>query len=273
MTPIELKERLSAGESAVKVYDLVSDDEVSEEMLLHLIRAKRGGGTRVFDLIPEKQITEALCYAVIETDAKCGVGLESVSHYPKFVTPDICRYAVKQDPSAAAVASHLLPKMVEEFMAIDYRSFRYIPDELKTFDICEEAIREDAVFSLGSVPRDVITPELCELAVSINPLALGAVPEGLRTDALCAEAVKRNGLTLAFVPSVKITRELCFAAVSNNPNSFMYVPENLMDAELCEEAVRGRFSNIHFIPADKRTQKMEEIALDGIKRFGDEDKA
>ena len=55
-------------------------------------------------------------------------------------------------------------------------------------------------WALEWVPKHLVTPELCKIAVAQNGLALLSVPEHLRTPELCKLAVTENGQAILYVP-------------------------------------------------------------------------
>ena len=96
---------------------------------------------------------------------------------------------------------------------------------------------------LQYVSEELKTFELCELAVKDWAYALESVPEELRTKELCTIAITQYGCgqTLEFVPSHLKSQELCEVAVTNDftGNALRYVPEDYKTFELCDTSVKN----------------------------------
>jgi hypothetical protein len=93
----------------------------------------------------------------------------------------------------------------------------YVPDALKTEDICREALRgrrreimrfkkffyysvenEDAPCPLAYVPQAFITAELCAEAVHNDIKSIAYVPENLLTEEIFLAAVKNHNCGLQY---------------------------------------------------------------------------
>ncbi len=89
--------------------------------------------------------------------------------------------------------------------------------------------------ALEHVPDELLTEELCMLAIEANPgEALSVIPEWIMTEEMCLEAVKRDGLALEWVPDdgILMTPQVCWAAVSQNGSAWGAVPDDLRSNEL-----------------------------------------
>jgi hypothetical protein len=81
----------------------------------------------------------------------------------------------------------------------DGRALQYVPEELKTPELCKIAVSQDG-WALFWVPKELRTPEMCKIAVGQNGKALPWVPQELITPELCKIAVGQNGKALEYVP-------------------------------------------------------------------------
>ena len=61
----------------------------------------------------------------------------------------------------------------------------------------------------------------------------------LNTQEICDEAVSIEPLTLVFVPNHFKTQELCNEAVHNKPHTLWHVPGHLKMQEMCDKAMRN----------------------------------
>ncbi|MEK7071147.1 MAG: DUF4116 domain-containing protein [Patescibacteria group bacterium] len=97
--------------------------------------------------------------------------------YIRNKTPELCRLAVAENPSA----------------------LQFVPEELITTELCRLAV-ENCGTALHLVPKSMITPELCRLAVDNYGNSLEYVPEKFRTSEVCGTAVRKSKWAIKFVP-------------------------------------------------------------------------
>jgi hypothetical protein len=162
-------------------------------------------------------------------------------------------------------------------------NLHYVPDELRTKELCEIAVKQDGN-TLVFVPLELKTKELCELAVKNNGNALRYVPLKLRTKELCELAVKNNGNALRYVPeeyqtkriyefAIKddsiilynipeyMTKEMCELVIKQNGLVLEYIPEKYITKELCESAVKQNGWSLGYVPLELRTKELCELAI------------
>ena len=112
------------------------------------------------------------------------------------------------------------------FVAKNGNYLRFIPDSLKTLELCLSAVMQDG-YSLYYVPDSFKTPELCMVAVQQNAWSLEYVPDTLKTIELCMVAVRTIGLSFQYVHESLKTPELCLTAVRKNGGAIDYMPSYL----------------------------------------------
>ena len=141
-------------------------------------------------------------------------------------------------------------------------NMKYIPEQLRTKELCELAIKQNGS-SLYYVPECLKTPEFCEVAVKNYGHALQFVPDEIITKELCELAIKQNGNNLAYVPDEYVTKEICKLAVKNNSNALRYVPDEIITQELCELAVQNNDNGLilYPIPEKYKTPELCELAV------------
>ena len=120
-----------------------------------------------------------------------------------------------------------------------------VPEELKTKEICNIAVEKHGD-NLQYVPEKLKTPELCKLAISEYGWALEYVPEEYKTPELCKLAVEKSSWVLQIVPEELKSFEICEIAVKESVNAIdaskwdplhiitKYVPEEFQE-ELAEK--------------------------------------
>jgi len=116
------------------------------------------------------------------------------------------------------------------------------PKEMLTEELCIASL-EDAPESLGKMPLELRTAEVCFKAVCIDDDALQFVPENLREDIKARidaiteeqwlnELLWYSGNHYLKLPKKLLTPEFCRAMVERNGNTIDLVPEELKTAEL-----------------------------------------
>ena len=127
--------------------------------------------------------------------------------------------------------------------------FDELPERLRSYDLCLEAVREDGE-AIAHVPARLRTPALCLEAVRRSAEALGMLPERLRTYDLCLEAVRHHGDALFDVPKPLRDRVICRTAMKTTTayNTLSVVPKEFVDAEMCRLAVRANGNALSIVP-------------------------
>ena len=82
---------------------------------------------------------------------------------------------------------------------------REIPDNLKTQEMCNEAMCIEP-YSLAFVPDCFKTQEMCDKAVEIDPFNLWHIPDNLRTQGMCIRAFEAGLGLLEHVPDWFVTQ-------------------------------------------------------------------
>lgn len=202
-----------------------------------------------------RNITEELALTCVHARPSCISVLPGSAR-----TPAVCAMALARDPCLFPLV--YAPKVPDGCYAAAVRAdpllLRHVPDEHKTADMCaaavaahphavdavpprlrtpsmwEAALHDDVIASdFESMPRELWTPRLCELAVGTALRFLGIVPPELLTPAICAQAVARSGLALSFLPSEHHTPELHDAAVRTRHGMLACVPQPARTLPLC----------------------------------------
>jgi len=172
-----------------------------------------------------------------------------------FSWTDLLAHFPEEFFSDESYKSMLLPRLCD--------CLQYMPEKLKTTELCLEAVKQSAEFALKYVPEKLKTAEFFLEAAKQGSFVLKHMPEKLKTAELCLEAVKQNGNALEHVPEKLITAELCLEAVKQNGNALEHVPEKLRTAELCLEAVKQGGDALEFVPEKLRTEELCAEAIQG----------
>ena len=135
-----------------------------------------------------------------------------------------------------------------------------VPRALITAELCKVAI-ESHTSAFKYVPKTLMTAELWKIAVTRNGWVLEYVPDEFKTAELCNKAVEKSGGALGFVPKTLKTPELCEAAVKNWASALEFVPEEFKTQELCNIAVKVFFGALKFVPEAFKTRELCEAAI------------
>ena len=180
----------------------------------------------------------------------------------KFITPKLCKLAVKQNGYALRfVPAHLkTPEVCQMAVQQDGKSLEYVPEKYKDEKLCQMAIQNNG-WALRFVPIKLRTQELCSLAVINNGDAILYVPKEFRTKELCEIAVKQNGHALSHVPDKYTTKELCEIAVQNNIYALEFVPKEFRTLEIYKLAVKQDGYAIQYVPDEYKTKELYELTV------------
>lgn len=216
--------------------------------------------------IPNR-VTQEMCLKAVNQN------VEAFRYIPdNFKTPEICSFAVSQDP----ILIYCVPNdrkteaMCYEAVVKDFRTFLFIPEELRTPNICAAAILEYPK-DLKHVPYQSMSYELCELAVSNNPEVIEFVPKESKYTGIYKLAVSLEPKLLYSVPLKLMTEEICQTAERKSPGAignvlqiylntrlpYVYLRDNFPTSNpefkgykiLCQQGVLADKRNINLIPS------------------------
>lgn len=201
------------------------------------------------EYVPEQMKTKEMCLAAKDAFPDLGYAhLGIVSHVPY---PDVALEFLKDAKGNIdvhevfnAIRKDILNnETVETAISLDPNCFKYVPDELKTEDICKQAIKELAAWGevFDHIPGKVMTDEIYKFSVDTFEVALSWIPEEKRTYEMCKSAVTRDCDLLQFVPEQMKTHEICKIALDNsdkiidigNYNILQHIPYS----DICLEAI------------------------------------
>ena len=88
--------------------------------------------------------------------------------------------------------------MCNEVVRIEPILLVYVPDHLKTQEVCKEAVSNGS--RLSFVPDQYKTQEMCNEVVHAMPKAFLWIPERFKTQDICKKAVEKDSGMLKYVP-------------------------------------------------------------------------
>ena len=219
--------------------------------------------TILFSNLDEEEKSYELSEAAVYED---GGNISSVPI--QYLTPELYRIAVKHDLGA----------------------FIYFPEELKTIDMCIEALKSGADETLAFIPDKYKSYELCLFAVCQNGLALQFVPEKFKTHELCNVALSNTRRAISYCPEDMVTYDLVYSTIKEYPRIIARIPEKFTNKELWSlafdkdpfvitsmpkeyvtnnmvaKAIKDKISTFDYLPDHYKTP---ELCLTVVKKNGD----
>jgi predicted DNA-binding WGR domain protein/tetratricopeptide (TPR) repeat protein len=114
----------------------------------------------------------------------------------------------------------------------------------------------------------VLTQKVCEVAVKRNSYDFQFVPKQWITPELCEEACSKDyGSALEYVPVAMRTKKVCERALSCDVDNIKFMPLELRTAELCSNVMPGHEYLSRFIPHEHYATVFELLTKKFKKRF------
>lgn len=166
-------------------------------------------------------------------------------------------YATETMPQWLAAHGERLPQTPAEWTAVIKKNpsyLRFVPDDMITQDLCLLAVNHGES-RLEYVPEEFRTRELYMALVTKCGYLLKTIPEEHKDHQLCLAAIKA-GANMADVPLVHQTRAVWHAAFEKSKFVIKQMPEEFMTAEICREGMIEDLENMQYIPAHLRTREI-----------------
>lgn len=97
-----------------------------------------------------------------------------------------------------------------------WSGLNHVPIEMRTFDLCLEAVKKCGNSAFKYVPDELKNREMYfEALKNSDYFGLKHIPVELRDREICFEAVKKYGSDLEYVPEEHKDEEMCLVAVKN----------------------------------------------------------
>ena len=205
------------------------------------------------------------------------------------LTPKLCEIAIKQNIHALQFIPNKF-KNLELYLIALYQNpiaYIYMPDKHKTKDIISYVVlnypmgiqllspeeRTDKLW-IASIKKwsspiefcreDLLTQELCQIAVEKDWNSLKYISKKFRNTKLYLTALKQNGLALQHISPTEITEELCWSAILQNSEALEYVPNKYKTKTLCLASIRKAGWLIYWVPESTLDQ---ELIITAIENF------
>lgn len=224
--------------------------------------------------------------------------------FPKeIINKEIALEAIKQDIDCLG----LIPQETKtadfynEAVKINGWMLQYVPEDMKTPQICLAA--KDASPDLGyehlglvayipfpevcmeylkeadgnvdvfdvftAIRKDVLNPDIVQLAIDLDAGCFKFVPDDLKTERLCLKAIKETGAfgeVFDYIPEHLRTKKIYKLAVETNETALKWVPEKKRSYEMCLSAVERDGYQLEFVPERMKTKQICQTALDNCEK-------
>lgn len=221
----------------------------------------------------------------------------------EIINKEIALEAIKQDINCFG----LIPQDIrtsdfyDEAVKINGWMLQHVPEEMKTSQMCLAA--KDASPDLGyehlrlvayvpfpgvcmeylkeaagnvdvhevftAIPKNVLTPDIVQLAVDLDAGCFKFVPDSLKTEKLCMKAIQETGAfgeVFDYIPEHLRTDQIYKLAVETNETALKWVPEKKRSYEMCLSAVERDGYQLEFVPERMKTKQICQTALDNCEK-------
>jgi len=135
------------------------------------------------------------------------------------------------------------------FLALNGYYITYVPTEIITEEMCRVAIKSNPN-SFKYIPEKYKTKEMCKYAFNKEPFLIEYFPEEYISEKLALRAVKHSGFILNYLPEKYRSKEVCLIAVSDEGHGKIDdVPISVIDKDICLAWLKN--SRFEFDPLDK----------------------
>ncbi|GAB6119098.1 DUF4116 domain-containing protein [Dysgonomonas termitidis] len=221
----------------------------------------------------------------------------------KIINQEIALEAIKQDIDCFG----LIPQEIrtagfyDEAVKINGWMLQHVPEEMKTPQMClaakdaspdlgyghlglvayvpfpkvcleylkEAAGKIDVYEVFTAIRKDVLNPDIVQLAVDLDVNCFKFVPDNLKTEGLCLKAIQETGAfgeVFDYIPEHLRTKKIYKLAVETNETALKWVPEKKRSYQMCLSAVERDGYQLEFVPERKKTKQICQTALDNCEK-------
>lgn len=137
-----------------------------------------------------------------ENEKEC---FEAVKHFNdalKYIenqTPELCMAAVCCDLNELNYVKNLTPELCMAAVKENGFAITFVPEQFLTFELCKIALENSEGDAIECINPAYQTPELCMMAVDLDPKNLHGIYPPNRTADICMAAVSKSAEALEFV--------------------------------------------------------------------------
>jgi len=126
-------------------------------------------------------------------------------------------------------------------------------EERQLFDVCLEHLKKyeregrDPFLLFGNMAEALITTEMAQLVVRLEPSCIQFVPDRLKTPEMCAEAIEKDWMNMRFIPERMKTKEICDIAMKRSIHAQQLVPERFKTPEMYMQHVKADGLKLEYV--------------------------
>jgi len=232
----------------------------TDELILCVLR-KDGA---MLSAIDEKRRTPEMYMTALENH-----GRALMYFPPEMITPEVALQAVQQDGTAlefvpGTIKTPEICRVALPPKGNDYEVIEHVPFPEVCMEHLEKYERENhnPFMVFGSIKPEIITPEMAQLTVRLEPSCIQFVPDRMKTPEMCAKAVEKDWMNMRFIPENMKTETLCKIAINRSIHAQQLVPNRLKTPELYMYPMKVNGLNLQFVPEKYRTP---EVCLQAVK--------
>ena len=217
----------------------IDKDRLSEKM--YMTALENHGMALMF--FPKEMITPDVAMKAVKENEM------AIGHVPDDIkTPEICRAALNPEKVPSGK---------------DYDVIVHVPFP----DVCLEYLKkmehenEDLFLVFGNIKPEIITPEMAQLAVKIDPSCLQFVPDRMKTSEMCAVAVEKDWMNMRFLPERMKTKGISEIAMNQSIHAQQLVPRRNLSPEMYMYPMKVNGMDLEYVPEKFRTP---EVCLQAV---------
>jgi hypothetical protein len=182
-----------------------------------------------------------------------------LEEWEAWLNADFCKMAVKKNGFSMSCIANQTSELA--IVALENGgSLKYIKKELITPELCELAVNRLGP-NIEFVPDEIITNELRKMAIKQDFFSIMYIPQKDRTPELCEFIVRNNGYNIFMLDECHRTKDICDIAFQNNVRAFQFIPQCFITREMCETAVKQNGLALEFVKRNHQTLELCIMAL------------
>ena len=212
--------------------DAVPERLFDKEIALLAINNPETSAWQLLGAIPEKARDYDVCLAAV---TRSGDDLKFVPDTVKDYK--ICYMAAQKGSHSAKYIPHefFTPEVCLALTSRDATQFDDIPQDCLTTEACLEAVKHGYRYGgtvIGKIPRQLITQEMCDIAISVSPFSLKDIPEEFVTEEILMHvaAIAPGRLQDNFPDRFK-TQDFVERMIAQYPRTEWYLKNNILTAQ------------------------------------------
>lgn len=161
--------------------------------------------------------------------------------------------------------------MCIEAVKISPYNLKDVPEELITEELCLIAI-ENNYIAMRYVPKKIKNKRFCLKAITINEECIRFFPSEYIDDKMAMNLITKDGKNIRYIDEKKKTKELCLKAFENNPSCIEYLPTKYVNDEMFTEAVKFDCNILDIVPERLKTKELIINTLKTAIKFTEDEK-